>query len=251
MKIRTKVSLGFVILSIMLAVAGIFSIYELMKVGTSVQNLLDDNYNSINAGKQMIEALEKEDSGLMLLLSGKWKEGRETIRDADRQFQQALQTAGTNLTIPGEPDLVDRIRIRYTDFSRLWDRPIVGTDFEGNLKWYFTDVHSAFKDVKGAVQELIDLNDRVMYETATDLKSGAHRAVMPGIIAFASALVFTFIFNFFLQIYIVRPIITIIDGIQRFLETNKPVRVTIDTRDELQDLATSVSDLMYMARISK
>ena len=61
MGLRTKILSGFLILTMMLVVAGIWSIYELTRVGTSVQRLLDDNYKSINAGKMMIEALERED----------------------------------------------------------------------------------------------------------------------------------------------------------------------------------------------
>ena len=87
MKIRTKILLGFLILAVMLAVAGAYSIYELTTIGTSVQKLLDDNYKSINAAKMMIEALEREDSGVLLLLSGKWKQGREISGDDEQMLE--------------------------------------------------------------------------------------------------------------------------------------------------------------------
>ncbi|MBS3731428.1 MAG: hypothetical protein KGY42_00860 [Desulfobacterales bacterium] len=66
---------GFLTLAIMLAVAGAFSIYRLKTIGSPVQSLLDDNYRSINAAKKMTTSLEREDSGILLLLSGKWKGG--------------------------------------------------------------------------------------------------------------------------------------------------------------------------------
>lgn len=78
--------LGFLILALMLAVAGAVSIYELKTVGALVQALLDDNYRSITTAKKMTEALERQDSGILLLLSGKWKQGRETITTADNNF---------------------------------------------------------------------------------------------------------------------------------------------------------------------
>ena len=61
MKIRLKILLGFIILAVMLIVAGVFSIHELTDIGASVQHLLDDNYQSINAAKIMIEGLERQD----------------------------------------------------------------------------------------------------------------------------------------------------------------------------------------------
>ncbi|MCF8111652.1 MAG: MCP four helix bundle domain-containing protein [Desulfobacteraceae bacterium] len=251
MKIKTKILLGFLILAAMLAVAGVFSIYELRTVGASVQALLDDNYRSITAAKTMTEALEREDSGMLLLLSGKWKEGRETIRNADEKFQNALETAANNLTIKGEEAYVEKIRKTYKEYSRLWDQPIVNTSREGNLGWYFNDAHQAFKAVKAAVQEIMAINDQTMYETASELKNRAHRAVMPGVIAILSALVFAFLFNYFVNIYVVNPILSLIKSIDGFLNKGEPISVKVESNDELADLEASVTSLAAMAKASE
>ena len=66
MGLREKILSGFLLLTMMLVVAGVWSIHELTAVGTSVQSILNDNYKSINAGKMMIEALEREDSAVLL-----------------------------------------------------------------------------------------------------------------------------------------------------------------------------------------
>ncbi|MCF8035462.1 MAG: MCP four helix bundle domain-containing protein [Desulfobacteraceae bacterium] len=251
MKIRTKIMLGFLILAIMLAVAGAFSIYQLKTIGSSVQSLLDDNYRSINAAKKMTESLEREDSGMLLLLSGKWKEGRRTIRGADENFRQALETAENNLTIDGEKAYVERIRKLYGKYSAFWDRPIAGTADEGNLDWYFGEVQPSFKAVKGAVQELMSVNDKAMYKTASGLKNQAHRAIMPLLVAILSALVFTLLFNFFVNLYIVNPILSITRSIEGFLTHEKPIAVKLDSDDELADLAGSVSNLAAMVKMDR
>ncbi len=251
MRIRTKIILGFFILAAMLAVAGAYSIYELTTISTSVQQLLDDNYRSINASKQMIESLEREDSGLLLLLSGKWKEGRETILAADQNFKQAFTIASHNLTLPGEKQNVERISAFYDQYRRKWDQPIVGTALEDNLNWYFREVHDAFLKAKGAVQELMAANDQAMYQTASQLKDRAHRAVMPGIVAILSALVFTLLFNFFVNLYIVNPLLAITHAVNHFNQTNESIRLNIDTRDELHDLASAVMDMSVLIRTQK
>jgi methyl-accepting chemotaxis protein len=250
-KIRTKILLGFLILAIMLAVAGAYSIYELTTISTSVQKLMDDNYRSINAAKKMIEALEREDSGVLLLLLGKWKEGRETIVDAHKNFENAFDIAGNNLTIPGEKSYIDKINAKYKKYRDNWDRPIVGTEYEGNLNWYFEKVHGDFTQVKTAVEDLMTINDNTMYETASILKNRAHQAIMPGIVAISAALVFVVIFNYFVNLYIVNPIISMIKSIESFIQTGKTTNLSIDTRDELHDLASSVARLTTMVRTSK
>ena len=251
MKIRTKILLGFLILALMLAVAGAYSIYELTTISTSVQKLLDDNYRSVNAAKQMIEALEREDSGVLLLLLGKWKEGRTTIVDAHKNFENAFDIADNNLTIPGEKEYIDKINSKYKKYRDNWDRPIVGTIYERNLNWYFEKVHGDFTQVKTAVEDLMTINDNAMYKTTSILKNRAHQAIMPGIVAIAAALVFVVIFNFLVNLYIVNPIISMIKSIESFLQTGDPIKLKIDTRDELNDLASSIASLTKMASTSK
>jgi len=246
-----KIMLGFLILALMLIIAGVYSIYELTTLSASVQDLLDDNYKSIHAAKQMIESLEREDSGILLLLLGKWKEGRSTINEADKTFMAALKLAKSNLTISGEQDIMDEIITNYSSYRKHWDQPIVDTQYEGNLNWYFEKIHKDFIEVKTTVQRLMALNDQTMYQTASMLKNRAHRAVMPGIIAITTALVFTFIFNFFVNLYFVNPILTIIASVKKYLQTGETIKLKIQTNDEISDLANSVINMSTMAHNGK
>lgn len=248
MGLRLKILFGFLILVVMLIIAGIWSIYELKIVGSSVQKLLDDNYMSINAAKRMIMALEREDSAVLLLLSGNWKEGRSILESGDEEFMEGLKKAKENVTIPGEKTYVDKIELRYNDYKNLWIRPIVGTRHERNLDWYFKNVHSVFLEVKDAVEDLMTLNDQTMYKMASELKNRAHRAVMPGIVAILSAMIFVIIFNYFINYYLVGPIVKMTKGIRKFLDIREPFQVQVETRDELSDMANSIRELLEEVR---
>jgi len=244
MGLRAKILSGFMILTMMLVVAGIWSIYELTRVGTSVQRFLDENYKSINAGKMMIEALEREDSAVLLLLSSEWKEGRSILTSGDELFQKGFAIAQNNVTIPGEGVYVGEIEAKYKAYKNLWVKPIVDTSKEGNLAWYFQEVHQAFQGVKLSVGKLVTLNDQTMYQTASELKGRAHRAVMPGIVAILAALIFTALFNFFTNHYVISPIITTTRAVQDFMETGQLPAIQVETHDELLDLVSSVQQLV-------
>lgn len=248
MGLRNKIFSGFLILTIMLAVAGAWSIHELNSIGASVQNLLDDNYKSINATKMMIEALEREDSAVLLLLLGRSEEAQSILDSADDLFKQGFSIAEGNITIPGEKSSVNDIREKYASYKKLWKRPIIGTQFERNLDWYSQNAHKAFSDAKISVEKLMSLNDRVMYQTASNLKQRAHRAIMPGIIAILSALVFTLIFNYCINYYVVGPILRLTNGIHKYLKKGEAFEARIETNDELRDLANSVQNLMAIKR---
>ncbi len=93
------------------------------------------------------------------------------------------------------------------------------------------------------MNELKELNEETLYRTASDLKSRANKAVMPGIVAVISALVFSLIFNYFVNHYMVDPINRMAHGIEDFMEREKTFDVTIETRDEISHLSSAIRSL--------
>jgi HAMP domain-containing protein len=242
MKLRVKILSGFLILAIMLACAGVVSIYELLSIGSSFNSLLSDNYKRINAAKSMIEALENEDSGVLQILAGQWQKGRETIESGDRSFRQAFETAKGNITIPNEDKYVERISADYRGYKDLWSKSLAGMDTKQNLNWYFEEIHEAFQTVKKSVEDLMLLNDEAIYQTASSMHDRAHRAIMPGIVAIISALVFVLVFNYFINFYVIKPISILVREVKNNIKTRGTIDIEIDSKDELHDLATAIKE---------
>ncbi len=251
MKLRLKILSGFLILVIMLTAAAVWSVFEIKSIGVSVNELLEDNYKSIDAAKSMIEALEREDSGVLLLILGKWEEGREIIRIADKQFQEEFEIASNNLTIQGEIEYIQKIHEDYSAYKEIWEKPIVGTAKEGDINWYFENIHKSFLEVKGSANSLMDLNDKTMFSTASNLRDKANRALMPALVAILSALVFSLMFNYFVNYYFVNPIMKITNGVHAFIDKKKPYTVEIKSKDELTKLNSSISTLCSLSEAGR
>ena len=243
MGLRLKILSGFLILALMLFIAGVWSVYQLKFLGTSVQQLLDENYKSINAADIMLESLEREDSGILLLMLGKWEEGRKIINFADTSFNQSYQIAKNNVTIKGEGDYIKQINEKYQAYKNMWSRPIVDTTREGDLAWYLNNVHVAFLEVKTSINTLKVLNEKILYQTASDLKNRANRAVMPGTVAIISALIFSLVFSYFVNHFMISPIIEITRGVENFQKNDEPFEVTLETNDEISNLAKAIKSL--------
>ncbi|MFZ5562525.1 MAG: MCP four helix bundle domain-containing protein, partial [Thermodesulfobacteriota bacterium] len=243
MNLRFKILSGFLILAVMLFAAGAASVYELNRIGHSVKSLLEENYKSIVAAKDMTEALERQDSGILMLMAGDWETGRATLEEADHAFGAAFKKAENNITIPGERELVEAIAAAYRDFKDLWTRPIVDTHRQGNIAWYFDKAHPAFLKAKTAVTRLMTVNDDTLYKTASALQARAGRAVMPGIIAIVAALVFALIFNFFINLYVITPIRRLTASVKAYMQRGEPLAVRTDGRDELFRLTEAIREL--------
>jgi HAMP domain-containing protein len=251
MRLRLKILSGFLILSLMLLLAGVWAVYQLNVLGTSAQRILDENYKSINAAEQMIEALERQDSAILLLLLGKWEEGRSILEAADGSFQKGLRIAEGNITISGEHAQVEAVVSSYAEYKNIWIRPIVGTVKEKNLNWYTEEVHPAFLSVKSSINKLLDLNDTAMYESASDLKDKARRAVTPGAVAVIAALIFSLLFNYFVNYYVVSPIIRLTRAVHDFVKVGKPFDVNVEGEDEIARLVSAINELCSAAPVSR
>lgn len=244
MKIKFKILAGFTLLIIMLLIAGAMSIYEFSLIGKSVRSLIDNNYKTIEASKTMIEALEREDSGILLLVSGKWKEGRTILNSADSLFLNAFTMAKNNITEKDEDKYIENIEISYIKFKEKWELPIVGTFKENSINWYLSEVHQCFLDVKLDVEDLMDLNQTSMYNEASALKEQAHRAIMPGIIAIISALIFLVLFNFLIGFILVRPIKKIINTVKNYHPTSQAFDADIANQDDFKTLEYEIQQLI-------
>jgi methyl-accepting chemotaxis protein len=120
----------------------------------------------------------------------------------------------------------------------------VDTKKEGNLEWYFSHVHPAFLNTKIAVNQMMTLNDKTMYDTASALQNRAKRAIMPGIVAIVAALIFTIIFNFFINLYVIKPIKSFSKGIREYISHGETEGIQVDSNDEISKLSHDVQDLI-------
>jgi HAMP domain-containing protein len=237
------------ILATMLLIAGGWSIYELKNIGLSVQNILDENYRSIDASKVMIESLERADSAVLLILLGRKDEGLAILEIAEEHFQKAYETAGNNVTISGEQSYVEAVGKAYAEYRESWPQVSFNPGNGKDSSWYIRESNPSFLKAKQTVSDLLDLNTRVMYKMASHSESRAHRATMPGIIAMASAFIFAIVFSFFINLYVISPIIQLTSGIRDYMERGKPLNIRVESEDEISMLVSSVEQLINKSKI--
>lgn len=243
-RLKIKILSGFLILVLMLAVAGAVSIYEFNKLSNSVDALIEDNYKTIESCKRMVYALEREDSGVLLALLGHGAESRKIILSADSSFTMAFTVAKNNLTEVGEDKLLDEVSLAYEDYKTAWSRLLTPSLMEDNMTWYFDTSHQAFMKARYKVEALMSLNQASMYEESSVLKEKSKRAIMPGIVAIISALVFSLLLNFFISKYFVSPIGKLAEALKNYHPGRKQFTAGIETDDEIKRLERGIQELI-------
>jgi len=223
-------------------------LYQFMILNHSVESLVEDNYKTIKACKGMLEALEREDSGILMLSMGNWKEGREILMLADSTFMAEMTIAKGNITEDNEDGYVQAVSDAYEAFRSRWKRPIVGTDKERNMVWYSDEVNPSFVETKQAVNALMVLNQESMYNEATKIKEQSYRAIMPGIVAIVAIIVFAFIFNFFLSQALLVPLKKLIKTCKDFKPNMTGFHAKIKNNDEFAELEDGIKTVIERLR---
>lgn len=248
-KIKYKIFASFMLLVIMLAVAGVISILEFRWLINTVHGFIEDNYKSIEASKTMLEALEREDSGILLLLLGDVQEGMEILTKADSVFVASLNVAKNNLTEPNEDMYIRKIEEQYALYKNFWQNRILEKDKHENVLSFQKMVHKQFLETKNSVNALMNLNQTGMYDEVTFLRERSKRAMMPGIVAIISAVIFSFILQFFINRYFVKPLVDITNAIKRYTPEDKILNTNIHSEDEIKQLEQAIN--YQLAKLSK
>ena len=76
---RSKVFLGFgASLFLMVTILAV-AMFLILRLGRASESILQENYRSILAAENMIDAIERQDSGVLLMLSGFVESGTQRI----------------------------------------------------------------------------------------------------------------------------------------------------------------------------
>jgi methyl-accepting chemotaxis protein len=243
-KLKLKILAGFMLLVALLVTAGAVSIFEFIKLSRSVDALIEDNYKTIEVSRTMLEALERKDSGILLLILGQRDEGKEIIQSAEIAFNSAFTIAKNNITETNEDKYIANIESLYTKFKKEVDEIITDKSKMYDIGWYQGTIYQTFLEVKHAVDELMTINQNSMYAEASILKEKSHRAIMPGIVAIIGALVFSVLLSFFISKYYVTPLSDLTEAIKTYHPREKYLRSSIKTEDEIKKIEDEVNNLI-------
>jgi methyl-accepting chemotaxis protein len=242
--LKYKILTGFLLILMLLVLVGAYSIYEFKQLSNNVNSILEDNYKSIKAAKTLSEALEREDSGILLILLGKTKEGWEIIESADSAFQTALIIVKMNLTEPNENDYVENIKKAYVIYKESWYPNFSDTAFKSEPNYYMDSIQNHFLILKNNINALTELNQNSLYNEASLLKEKSKRAIMPGIVAIISAIIFLILLNFFINQYFIKPIKQITIAIQNHYPSSVTFNSNVKSKDEIKEIEKAVQSLI-------
>ena len=241
-KLKVKIFSSFMLLVLMLLIAGIMSIWELSKMNNSFTNVIDNNYLSIEHALKITHALEREDSGILMLFLGNKEEALSVINSADSTITLSMIEVKKNATEPGEEALIKSIETEYKSYSILLDS-VISNKIE-HEETVYKDLHCQFSKTKEVITNLMELNQNSMYSKANEMHKKLYQTIMPSIVSIILAIVFALLLNFYISHYFVNPLNKLIDAIKNYIPPSTNLHVDIKSEDELKTLELEINSLI-------
>lgn len=240
MTLKKKIVIGYFVVFVLMGLVVAWAVTNLVSLGNATDAILSENYRSIIAAENMVDALERQDSAILLFFLGDSKKGILQFRENEAVFLEWLARAKDNITIAGEANLIQSIDADYSayreQFSDLTD--LGGADnFHLKSSYYQEEIFPLFEKVRKVCIDLRNLNEQTMYTASVRAGSVAGRAIWSTVIVAASALMVALIFSLLLVERIVRPIRSFMEASRKISSGDYAFRVPVETADELGLLA--------------
>ncbi|OON70910.1 ATP-binding protein [Hymenobacter sp. CRA2] len=164
MTLKTKITLGFVAMLLLLVAIGGYAYYTVGQFDRSSRAALRANFQSVEYGQRMLRALD-------VMERNPW-----TDTAATQQFGRALVDETANVTEPGEQHVVERLGEVFGQFKHYQRARVRGdapSDAEGGPPEANPELTN---ELRNLTHRMIDLNVRALTAKNSASNRGAERA---------------------------------------------------------------------------
>ena len=245
--LRKRVLIGYGATLALMGVVVVWAVVNLVSLGQASEAILRENYKSIVAAANMMDAVERQDSATLLMMLDHGEEGLARFRQNESRFLQWLGRAKDNITIPGEGDIVASIESAYAtylvDSSKLRQAQAASPQQAAQL--YHQTVLPSFQKVREEAMRLRKINQDTMSAASRRAEAVARTAIWSTVAVAAAAIGLGLWFSLLLSKRLVRPLRQIMEATEALAGGDYDVQVPAGGRDELARLAR---DFNAMAR---
>jgi len=230
---------GYGVAFALLGVVLLWAIANLISLGRATAAILRENYRSIQAAENMLQALAGQDKIIRESIFGLADDTMAQFRKEEARFFQSLAKAKDNITIEDEDAVLDTLESEYLGFLDQVGR-LFATESSaqsGTLLGYQRDVQPSVEQVSAACRQLRTLNEEFMFAASTKAGQVATRAIWSTLAVGLVALVLGIGFSTQFSRRLVRPVGELTEATTRLTEGQYEVRVPACGGDELGLLA--------------
>lgn len=245
MGIRRKILLGFVAIGFILLLSGVVAIFEMTKLTDLISGLLTNNIKTISAANTIEQTVMKQNRAIYNIAQDELYLHQFDFTEDTIVIARQIDFITNNITIAEEQPLANKLQVEYQTYKTFLISAPIATELakEQRITWYIA-YQKSFISLIAVTTEITALNQDALSENAVKLEGNYYRMIMPAIIAIMAGVFMILFFNYFINSYVINPVIQIKDSIKSFLSSRSPYNVKVKTNDEVNELNEVVKDLI-------
>ena len=230
-----------------------WAILNLWSLGQTTDAILHDYYRSILAVENMQDALGRQDSGILLMFMGDIEKGITQYRENEILFLEGLDRAKKSISVQGESEVILNIENLYSEYQNQFILLMSGKDqiqdtHTLTLETYKKIILPVFSQVKATCLELRNMNEETMYTVSEKAGKISRRAIGSTIFVASIASIVALVFSLFFAEKLVLPLRRFVDAAQKISTGEYSVQLSVETTDELGQLAVEFNRMTAQLR---
>lgn len=245
--IKRKVMYGCIVMAVILFFSSIISVYEFTRMNRYVSRLIGDNISSINAARELLSVSEQYNVSLLdgLVLSNAGSpQDVSLVREED--LAASFENLSGSFATPQGQAAADSVRYAYAAYmqvvaeaDQMWNQ-----GYEERQHWYFNRLQPVYLKFRGYMMQLTTICQDALIDNSQDIREGTYRSLMPGLVSVLVGLIMVLLFNYFLNYYLIDPLLKVTNGIKGYRYHGRNYAVKLDNDDELEELNEAVGDII-------
>ncbi len=222
-----------------------WAMFMILRLGRASESILRENYRSIQAAEHMIDAIERQDSAILLYLLGYKEQGLKEFRENEALFHQWLGRARDNITVPGEKEIVDSVEENYARYVKeVYGLHLLGAHNQAAAaSLYHEVILPFFRSTRDTCVKLREINHETMYASSNRASQMSVQAVLSMLVVGTFAVIIGIVFSFFLSRLISRPVTELKEAALSIAEGNYEVQVPPQSSTEMALLADQFNQM--------
>ncbi|MBO6096731.1 MAG: hypothetical protein J6P56_05380 [Bacteroidales bacterium] len=243
LSLRLKIVLALSAIAVVLLMSGIISFLEYRHMSNYVSKLIAGNVNNIHRTQELVGAVDAYNLDILAVIG----DDRLThVPEFDRAaFLSTCEALKGSLAEDNVKELADSVVYAYSAYmlASMELEEVYESSFINTRDWYFNRLQPIFGRLRTYLDHLSSEMYEDLEENSRDFDSGFFRSIIPSIVAVSVGIILVFLLMFFIQVYYVKPIYSMLEALKDYLGYRRRYTFTFDGFDQLADLNNSITEL--------
>jgi signal transduction histidine kinase/HAMP domain-containing protein len=241
--------MAFSVLLVILLAVGLMSVRTVTESSSTLERIFRENYDSVAACIKMQEAIGRLDR---LAEASLWEDLPNAIRDSEPavlEFERGLRFQQSNVTVPGEQELTDRLtdlwNAYHAAFLSFLRAPGAGP---APRDVYHRSLLPLLQEIKDTAQGIVDRNLNNMVSVDGQARRQALETRRTMVVLLLVGVVLGVVFVAVAGPAILRPIESLTRSVREIQKGNLDLVVMVPSRDEIGQLAMAFNEMTSSLR---